>query len=322
MKLETPKMKSEEPIVSCEGLEFSYGPGAKVLKGASLQLSTSALGVIFGRSGEGKSTLLRCLLGYLRPSHGTIKWAEEGPFKFSLPVAGSSEIGERARQLATLWGQFKKPDEEGRQGFRRNLLYKAPVGSMMVFADCSNALPQLTAEQNIQLVLAPICSDANLRNRAADLLLNITGLTKFKHQKPGQLSSGQLRRLCLAQSLAANPRLLVWDEPTVSLDTGTKYELIRFIQALRSAVCLPGIIVTHDIETALLLADEIYLFGNGRIERKIKVNAPTPRLPEDIDLPYYRPIRAEMIRFLDSKRPVDYASGLAEVVPGSHALSV
>ena len=141
----------------------------------------------------------------------------------------------------------------------------------MVFADCSNALTQLTAQENIELVLAPICEDVNIRKHIISLLLEITDLTSVRHQTPSQLSSGQLRRLCLTQSLAVNPRLLVWDEPTTGLDTGTKYELLSFIQALRSAVCFPGIIVTHDIETALLLADEIYMFRDGRIARELKV---------------------------------------------------
>jgi ABC-type nitrate/sulfonate/bicarbonate transport system ATPase subunit len=83
------------------------------------------------------------------------------------------------------------------------------------------------------------------------------------------------------------------------LDTGTKYELLRFIQSLRSTVPLPGIIVTHDIETALLLADEVYLFKDGKISRTLKVHIPRPRLPQDLDGPEYRPLRHEMVQFLE-----------------------
>lgn len=294
-------MESNGFAVRCENIEFGYTPGTKILDGASLTLPGENVGVVFGRSGSGKSTLLRCLTGYLRPSKGTITWPPETTIRGANAfrrLYGKTGV---THELVDLWNQIDEQRGLARKGIRRRMLYTGHRHMMMMFADCSNALPHLTAEENIGLVLSPVCADEQLRWRATSLLLEITALDHVRRQTPPELSSGQLRRLCLAQSLATSPRLLVWDEPTSGLDTGTKYDLLRFIQSLRSTVPLPGLIVTHDIETALLLADEVYLFDHGKILRTLKVLAPRPRHPQDLDRPEYRPLRQEMVQFLESK---------------------
>ena len=295
-------MESSEFAVVCENLEFGYSPNVKVLDGTSLSLTKGSFGIVFGKSGSGKSTLLRCLTGYLHPQKGIVKWPE-------MPVAGligqlpTHDTVTVASKLISLWQQLDRERHFTRTGLRRSILYAAPSHSVMMFADCSNALPHLTAEQNLDLVLAPICADQGLRSQAKSLLLEITDLRNVSNQTPGQLSSGELRRLCLAQSLAAAPQVLIWDEPTSGLDTATKYELVSFIQSLRHTVPLPGLMVTHDIETALLLADEIYLFAEGKILRSLNVQIARPRHPQDLDRAEYRPLRHEMIRFLELGRP-------------------
>jgi len=302
-------MESERCVVSCKNLEFGYNPETRVLKGVNLILPEGALGVIFGKSGDGKTTLLKCLMGYLTPTSGMIEWSAKEDDPTATQTDDWSGVGDRAIQLIGVWRELSKQKTNRRMGLRRRLLYTGRNPSLMVFADSSNALPQLTAEENLRMALAPVCADVTLRERAISLLLEITDLEKVRSQKPQQLSTGQLRRLCLAQSLAVNPRLLVWDEPTGGLDSATKYELIRFIQDLRSAVRLPGIIVTHDVETALLLADVIFLFDDGRIAKTRSVDIPFPRSPQDLDGPGYRPLRVEMIRFLASESGVTGQAG-------------
>ena len=153
----------------------------------------------------------------------------------------------------------------------------------MVFADCSNALPQLTAEENLQLVLAPICPDLKLRQKTARLLLQLTGLTEVSRQKPSELSSGQLRRLCLAQGLAINPGLLILDEPTNGLDFSTKSSFLSFVEQLKKIVNITILSVTHDLDAALFLADRLLLFRDGKIIKEVQVEQPHPRQIEVLD---------------------------------------
>jgi phospholipid/cholesterol/gamma-HCH transport system ATP-binding protein len=286
---------------SCNDLRFGYADGIDILKGVNFTLPKHAMGVIFGRSGVGKTTLLKCITGYISPREGSIDWSPKAPRELGPNEHSVSDLQDRARALITLWNQIENQKTRRPNGIIRRLLYAQSTTSPMVFANSSNALPQLTVAENLSLVLAPICPDLAMREQAITLLLAITDLTETKLQRPQQLSTGQLKRLCLAQSLAINPRLLVWDEPTTGLDSATKYELLSFIQTLRSLVDLPGILVTHDIEAALLMADEIYMFRDGRIEKTVEVNTCQPRRPEDLVNLEYRPLHFELIQFLKSQ---------------------
>lgn len=286
---------------SCSDLRFGYADGADILKGVNFTLPKHAMGVIFGRSGVGKSTLLKCITGYISPREGSIDWSPKAPRELQSKVPATSDFQDRARSLITLWNQIENQKTRRPNRLVGRLIYAQSSRSPMVFADSSNALPQLTVAENLRLVLAPICPDLAMREQAIALLLAITDLTETRLQRPPQLSTGQLKRLCLAQSLAINPRLLVWDEPTTGLDNATKYEFLSFIQTLRSLVDLPGILVTHDIEAALLMADEIYMFRDGRIEKTMEVNTCQPRRPEDLVNLEYRPLHFELIQFLKSQ---------------------
>jgi ABC-type multidrug transport system ATPase subunit len=285
---------------SCRNVRFGYGAGVEVLKGIDLTLPKHHMGVIFGRSGVGKTTLLKCITGYLAPTTGTIDWSSPSKRILGSDETNASVSHSRARELIALWEKIEGQKSRRRRGVWERLVYAESTSSPMVFADSANALPQLTVVENLKCVLAPVCKDFQLRERTISLVLAITDLAEARFKRPQQLSSGQLKRLCLAQSLAVNPRLLVWDEPTAGLDSATKYELLSFIQTIRSLVDVPGVLVTHDIEAALLLADEIYLFHNGRIIKTLEVGFPQPRRPEELANAEYRPLHFELVQFLKS----------------------
>jgi molybdate transport system ATP-binding protein len=291
----------EDFVVACEKLEFSYVPGVNILNELSFRLPQESIGVIFGRSGIGKTTLLRCLSGYLQPTRGSIRWGVDSPPRRN-SFSDINQNSDKAQQLLSLWGEIDKQKSLAKQGIRQTSLYRQQQPAMMVFADCSNALAHLTAEENLELVLSPVCPTKETRTQAISLLLEITALSEVRNQIPAQLSSGQLRRLCLAQSLAVNPRLLVWDEPTSGLDAGTKYDLLNFLQILRLAVPFPILIVTHDIETALLLANNIFLFDNGQIKHTLRIDIPPQRYPHDLDLKQFVPLRQTMLEFLNANK--------------------
>ncbi len=280
-------MQGEIPsvVMDCRDVHASLG-GTEILKGCDLTLRKNKIAVIFGRSGSGKTTLLRCLTGFLDPDSGTVRVRMQEP-EGSQPVSADP-----SPHLLAAWGQ--------KNGMRavRGLLYAEPSPSAMMFAEDQNLLPQLTSEENLLLPLAPICSDSNTRNRLAREALDLVGLFEQAGRRPEELSSGQRRRLSLAQCMLRGPQFVALDEPTSALDTHTKYEILTMMQRLQASLGLTAIVVTHDIDTVLLLADEIHFFDDGRIVEVDQVPIAKPRAPEALGGPGYSSLRKRLIDFL------------------------
>ncbi len=298
MQAEQMVEQKRQIIVSCENLRFAYSSQKPILNGISLNLYQGESTVLFGKSGSGKSTLLRCISGYSKPDSGKIiiNSLVEGEEQSTL--SSVKDRSQYAYKIAQLWQQIQT--QKRKKWSWWDYLFRGSRSSQgyMVFADCSNALPQLTAEENIYLVLAPICSDLELRINTTRLLLALTGLTEVSQQKPAALSSGQLRRLCLAQGLALNPGLLILDEPTNGLDFSTKAAFLYFLEQLRQVVGITILSVTHDLEAALLLADRLLLFRDGQILKEVYVDEPHPRQLQDIETPEYTNLRRMLTDFL------------------------
>lgn len=298
MQAELMIQQKDKVIVSCEKLKFAYSDQQLILNEISLKLYRGESTVLFGKSGSGKTTLLRCISGYSKPRSGKIIVNELLETEELSPLSSIYENNHYAYKMAQFWKQMQIPKPTKQSWW--DCFFQASRSSYgyMVFADCSNALPQLTAEENLYLVLAPICSDQELRRKTTKLLLKLTGLTEVSQQKPPTLSSGQLRRLCLAQALAVNPGLLILDEPTNGLDFSTKGSFLAFLEQLRQVVGITILSVTHDLEAALLLADRLLLFRDGQIIKEIFVDKPHPRTLQDIDTPEYTSLRRTLTDFL------------------------
>ena len=285
-------------IVSCENLRFAYSNQQPVLKGISLKLYQEESTVLFGKSGSGKTTLLKFISGYSKPDSGKIVVSNLLEIKESSTLSSVDENTQYAHKIAQFWEQMQTQKRISFSWWEYLFQGTRSFHGYMVFADCSNALPQLTAEENLYLVLAPICFDRELRRKTTKLLLKLTGLTEVSQQKPVELSSGQLRRLCLAQALAVNPGLLIMDEPTNGLDFSTKSSFLTFLEQLRQLVGITILSVTHDLEAALLLADRLLLFRDGQIVNEVFVDKPHPRKLQDIDTPEYTHLRRILTDFL------------------------
>lgn len=285
-------------IVSCENLKFAYSSRRPILNGISLNLYQGESTVLFGKSGSGKTTLLRCISGYSKPDSGKIIVNNLLEAEELSALTSVNENSQYAYKIAQFWKQMQTHRYIKQSWWDYLFRGMRPFQGYMVFANGSNALPQLTAEENIYLVLAPICSDSELRRKTTKLLLKLTGLTEVSQQKPAEISSGQLRRLCLAQALAVNPGLLILDEPTNGLDFSTKASFLGFLEYLRQLVGITILSVTHDLEAALLLADRLLLFQDGQIAQEIFVNQPHPRKLQDIDTPEYTSLRRMLTNFL------------------------
>jgi len=127
--------------------------------------------------------------------------------------------------------------------------------------------PNLTAAQNIAYGLHPTGALAREMARRSREMLDLVGLAAHADKYPVQLSGGQQQRVALARALAPNPRLLLLDEPLSALDAQVRASLRGEIRALQKRLGIVTIMVTHDQEEALSMADRVVLMHDGRIEQ-------------------------------------------------------
>lgn len=287
---------AEQPALACCGVTVTLG-GHLVLRGVDLELKNAELGVIFGRSASGKTTLLRCITGYLKPASGNIK-VSRAPSSRLIGWESSWEEDIPSASLIELWRKLNIR----RRNVGSGVLYTVPTETAMMFADDSNLLQQLTSEENLLLALTPICKNNHLRKELVTVILGLVGLLKVRHQVPAELSSGQKRRLSLAQCMIRNPRFIALDEPTSALDTSTKFDILHLIQNLHRSIGLTGLLVTHDVDTVLMLADVVFYLDEGRIVSTERVAIPRPRQLQQLDRQDFINLRQNLLSFLENAR--------------------
>ncbi len=229
-----------------ENLSFSYpvGDGRHiVLEKLDLSADKGDFISILGPSGCGKSTLLRLLSGFLRPEEGQV----------------------------TLNGSIlSSPFPEGQ----------------MIFQDTNQLLPWLSVENNILFPrFRSLLGSAEKKLSENDRLLletimDKTGLLSFRHHFSAQLSGGLKQRVSLARAIFAQPQILFLDEPFVSLDAPSRYELQNLLLNLWKKGGWTVFFVTHDISEALILSDKMLLFtGDGKGPLLITNFLESPRDP-------------------------------------------
>jgi arginine/lysine/histidine transport system ATP-binding protein len=221
---------STEPVVLVEHLTKSYD-GRTVLDDVHLRVDTGTIVSIIGQSGGGKTTLLRCVNLLERPDRATLRIAGETVFSRGDLVC---------RDLARL---------------------RRKVG--MVFQRF-NLFPHLTAVENVVLaqVRAGVPEKAALRT-AVDLLRRV-GLANRALAYPEQMSGGEQQRVAIARALALKPEVLLFDEPTSSLDPESTGEVLRVMREL-AADGMTMILVTHELPFAREVSDWTVFVDGGRI---------------------------------------------------------
>lgn len=169
--------------------------------------------------------------------------------------------------------------------------------------------PNLTVEKNIAFGLSGNLERQRMR---VTELLELVGLAGFEQKYPAQLSGGQQQRVALARALATQPRLLLLDEPLSALDAQVRVHLRKQIRSLQQRLGVTTIMVTHDQEEALAMADRIVVMNHGGIEQI--------GTPEEI---YSEPASAFVADFVGQANWLDArASGPGYVTLGQHRLSV
>ncbi len=219
-------------IVKTEGVTREYGEGdvvVRALRGVSLEIERGELAAVAGPAGSGKSTLFNIISGLDQPSAGEVF------------VAGQRVTGMSRSQMSRL---------RLRQiGF--------------VFQSY-NLLPVLTAYENAEYVLMMQGVSAADRRRKVMALLAQVGLEGMEHRFPRELSGGQQQRVAIARALAAEPALLLADEPTANLDSETGAALIELMVDLNREKELTCLFATHD-RTVMQRARRLIVLKDGQV---------------------------------------------------------
>lgn len=216
-----------EPVLEVSSLTVSYD-AHRVIDTLNLQLPRGEIGCIVGASGCGKTTLLRAIAGFVRPTAGRIA------------VAG---------QTVTDHNVYVPPEQRG-------------VG--LVFQDYA-LFPHLRVADNVAFGLRTHSREARAA-RVAELLA-LVGLTEQAQRYPHELSGGQQQRVALARALAPQPALLLMDEPFSNLDVELRARLGAEVRQILKASGTSAILVTHDQQEAFAVADRVGVMHAGRLDQ-------------------------------------------------------
>jgi phospholipid/cholesterol/gamma-HCH transport system ATP-binding protein len=226
---DTPASTAEPTVIRVEGLRKAFDDQV-VLDGVELDVKRGELLTVLGRSGTGKSVLLKLIMGLQRPDAGSIRVCGQEISKLSL-----DQLNDVRKRFGFL--------------FQQAALYDS-----------------LTVQENVAFPLERHTDLAGQARAArARELLSQMGMEGDADKLPSQISGGMKKRVGLARALALDPEVILLDEPTAGLDPITAGEIIDLIQQLRQARQVAAVVVTHDLRSAEALADRVALLHEGSI---------------------------------------------------------
>lgn len=222
------KDEASEVMASIRDLRKSFGD-REVLKGVNLDLYKSENLVILGRSGTGKSVLIKCMVGLMKPDSGTVE------------VLGKNVFSLNPKELNALRLQIGF-------SFQGSALYDS-----------------MTVRENLEFPLKRnlgIFRRDELHELVTDALEDV-GLAHTLNQMPAELSGGMRKRVGIARTLILKPKIMLYDEPTSGLDPITSMEINDLILHMREKYKMSSIIITHDISSAKHTSDRIVALVDG-----------------------------------------------------------
>lgn len=222
-------MNNEKPIIVLEKVSKSFG-GFTVLDKLDLALEKDKVNTIIGRSGGGKSVLIKHIIGLLKPDNGRVL------------IQGQDIVPMKERELAAVRRRFG-----------------------MLFQEAA-LFDSFTVEENVAFPLREH-TRKSLREvkEIVDAKLASVGLSGMGGKMPSELSGGMRKRVGLARALAMDPQIVLFDEPTSGLDpvmSATINELILRTQREFGATC---VVISHDIVATMKTADRVYMLYDGKI---------------------------------------------------------
>lgn len=227
---------SDKPVIEINNLKKSFG-SQEVLKNVSLKLFNGENLVVLGKSGTGKSVLIKCIVGLLRSFEGTIT-----VFEKDVTLLNSKELGELRQKIGFL--------------FQSGALYDS-----------------MTVKENLEFPLRRIKKDLTekqIAEKVNEVLENV-GLADALDKMPSQLSGGMRKRISLARSIIVDPLIMLYDEPTTGLDPVTSDEISTLINQVQKKYKTSSIIITHDIKCALSTANRMIMLKDGEVYMDGKV---------------------------------------------------
>ena len=222
---------ADQPIIRIQDLHKSFG-AHHVLRGIDLDVTRGKILTIIGRSGEGKSVLLKHILGLIEPDSGDVL------------IDGHSIV-------------HCKPRVRRRMLRRFGMLFQnsALFDSMTVFDNV--AFPIRESSKNR-------ISRKELR-KIVEQKLELVGLSGVSAKIPGELSGGMRKRVALARAIALNPEILLYDEPTTGLDPVRTHAVDQLILETARNLDVTSVVITHDMQAVYEIADEVAFLYDGRV---------------------------------------------------------
>jgi phosphonate transport system ATP-binding protein len=244
-------------MIEATSLGMRYATGKVALDNASLSVAQGEMVVVLGHNGSGKSTMLRCIAGMLRPTAGSVKVAGQ-----ELTLLSGRPLAQARMALGMV---FQQPYLVQRRSVMANVL-SGTLGRNQTLWTALGGMPKRE------------------RGFATQCLAHV-GLGALAQQRAGTLSGGQAQRVSVARALAQAPKALLADEPVASLDPDAAEELMRLLRRLAIEDQLAVVCVLHQPELALRYADRVVGLRQGRVVFTAK---PAELTPRDISSLYER----------------------------------
>ena len=224
-------MATNEPFIRFRGVRKAFGQKV-VYSGLDLSVERGAALTVVGGSGVGKSVMLKMLIGLLKPDGGSVRFDGQ-------EVTGMSE-----RQLSQLRQRIAMLFQAG-----------ALFDSMTVGENVAYGL-----EEHFRETMS-----VNDRRDRVQWALELVGLPGIQDMDPADLSGGMRKRVALARSIAVQPEVVLYDEPTTGLDPINTARVNQLIMGLQRRLSITSIVVTHDMKSAFKISDRIAMVHGGRI---------------------------------------------------------
>lgn len=230
------KTMDGQMVIDIKNLRKSFGD-QQVLKDVSFKLFNGENLVVLGKSGSGKSVLIKCIVGLMNPESGTI-----GVLGQNVEQLNNNELGELRKKIGFL--------------FQSGALYDS-----------------MTVKQNLEFPLRRVKRDLSQKeidDKVMEVLENV-GLADAMDKMPSQLSGGMRKRISLARTIAVDPLIMLYDEPTTGLDPVTSDEISLLINNIQTKYHTSSIIITHDIECARMTANRVIMLQDGEVYKEGKL---------------------------------------------------
>jgi len=219
----------KKPVLEIKDLSKSFGDN-HVLNGFNLELYEGENLVIMGKSGSGKSVMIKCLVGLMEADSGVIKIKD-----FDIISLGRKELDVLRTEIGFL--------------FQGSALYDS-----------------MTVRENLEFPLRRNRDKVNTSQTTEELVveaLENVGLANAIDLMPAELSGGMQRRVALARALILKPKIILYDEPTTGLDPITSKEIIQLMRTIQKTYKTSSLIITHDVDCARVISNRMILLVDG-----------------------------------------------------------